>query len=224
MKESKGDFMIKAFIFDMDGVIVNSEPELVKIEIEYMANFGVEITKKDLDEFVGTNSYYMFDKLKKKYNLNKTVNELVDEVRGIYLDHIQLKENVNAIDGVIPLIKDLHNRGIKMVVASSSPVSWIEKIIGTLEIREYFQELISGDFVEDSKPAPDIFLYALDKLNVKKEEAIVIEDSENGVKAANNAGIKVIGYEGDETSNQNLSHADMVIKDFNELDLDELLK
>jgi HAD superfamily hydrolase (TIGR01509 family) len=166
----------------------------------------------------------MFDKLKKKYNLNKTVNELVDEVRGIYLDHIQLKENVNAIDGVIPLIKDLHNRGIKMVVASSSPVSWIEKIIGTLEIREYFQELISGDFVEDSKPAPDIFLYALDKLNVKKEEAIVIEDSENGVKAANNAGIKVIGYEGDETSNQNLSHADMVIKDFNELDLDELLK
>jgi len=224
MKESKGDFMIKAFIFDMDGVIVNSEPELVKIEIEYMANLGVEITKKDLDEFVGTNSYYMFDKLKKKYNLKKTVNELVDEVRGIYLDHIQLKENVNAIDGVIPLIKKLHNRGIKMVVASSSPVSWIEKIIETLEIREYFQELISGDFVEDSKPAPDIFLYALDKLNVKKEEAIVIEDSENGVKAANNAGIKVIGYEGDETSNQNLSYADMVIKDFNELDLDELLK
>ncbi|NBI05540.1 HAD family hydrolase [Senegalia massiliensis] len=216
--------MIKAFIFDMDGVIVNSEPELVKIEIEYMANFGVEITKKDLDEFVGTNSYYMFDKLKKKYNLNKTVNELVDEVRGIYLDHIQLKENVNAINGVIPLIKDLHNKGIKMVVASSSPVSWIEKIIETLEIREYFQELISGDFVKDSKPAPDIFLYALDKLKVKKEEAIVIEDSENGVKAANNAGIKVIGYEGDETSNQNLSHADMVIKDFNELDLDELLK
>lgn len=224
MKESKGDFMIKAFIFDMDGVIVNSEPELVKIEIEYMVNFGVEITKKDLDEFVGTNSYYMFDKLKKKYNLNKTVNELVDEVRGIYLDHIQLKENVNAINGVIPLIKDLHNKGIKMVVASSSPVSWIEKIIETLEIREYFQELISGDFVKDSKPAPDIFLYALDKLKVKKEEAIVIEDSENGVKAANNAGIKVIGYEGDETSNQNLSHADMVIKDFNELDLDELLK
>lgn len=216
--------MIKAFIFDMDGVIVNSEPELVKIEIEYMANFGVEITKKDLDEFVGTNSYYMFDKLKKKYNLNKTVNELVDEVRGIYLDHIQLKENVNAINGVIPLIKDLHNKGIKMVVASSSPVSWIQKIIETLEIREYFQELISGDFVKDSKPAPDIFLYALDKLKVKKEEAIVIEDSENGVKAANNAGIKVIGYEGDETSNQNLSHADMVIKDFNELDLDELLK
>lgn len=216
--------MIKAVIFDMDGVIVNSEPELVKIEIEYMKNLGVTITKTDLDEFVGTNSYYMFNKLRNKHNLNKTVDELVDEVRGIYLDHIQLKENVNAIDGVIDLIKELKNRGIKMVVASSSPVSWIEKIIDTLEIRDSFEELISGDFVDKSKPEPDIFLYALDKLNVKNDEAIVIEDSENGVTAANRAGIKVIGYKGDETSNQDLSHADKVIKDFEELDLDELLK
>ncbi|MGO1368855.1 MAG: HAD family hydrolase [Senegalia sp. (in: firmicutes)] len=216
--------MIKAIIFDMDGVIVNSEPELIKIEIEYMKNLGVTITKSDLDEFVGTNSYYMFNKLKNKYNLNKTVDEIVDEVRAIYLDHIQSKENVNAIKGVINLIRELKNRGIRMVVASSSPVSWIEKTIDTLEIRDCFEELISGDFVKESKPQPDIFLYALDKLNIKNDEAIVIEDSENGVTASKRAGIKVIGYMGDESSNQDLSHADIVIKNFDEINLDELLK
>lgn len=216
--------MIKAVIFDMDGVIVDSEPELVKVEIEYMADHGVKITKEDIDEFVGTNSYYMWRILKDRYNLDKSVEDLVQENREKYMEHIQNPDNVKPVPGVIELIKSLHEKGIKMVVASSSPVSWIEKIIDTLELRDYFEFLISGDYVENSKPDPDIFLFALDKLGVDNKEALVIEDSTNGVKAAIAANIKVIGYKGDETSNQDLSMADRVIKSFDEIDLEELLK
>jgi len=215
--------MIKAVIFDMDGVIVDSEPELVKVEIEYMKDNGVKIVKEDIDEFVGTNSYYMWGQLKERYNLNKSVEDLVRENREKYLSHIQNPKNVKAVPGVIKLIKALHENGIKMVVASSSPVSWIEKIIDTLDIRDYFQFLISGDYVENSKPDPDIFLFALDKLGVDNKEALVIEDSTNGVKAAIAANIKVIGYKGDETSNQDLSMADKVIKSFDEIDLSKLI-
>lgn len=214
--------MIKSVIFDMDGVIVDSEPELVKVEIDYMKGHGIEITKKDIDEFVGTNSYFMWTKLKERYNMKKSVEDLVQENREKYLEHIEKPHNVNAIPGVLDLIKELHKRGVKMVVASSSPITWIEKIIDTLEIRHYFDFLISGDYVENSKPDPDIFLFALDKLKVNNNEAIVIEDSTNGVKAAKRANIKVIGYKGDETSNQDLSMADKVIKSFNELDIDNL--
>ena len=214
--------MLKAVIFDMDGVIVDSEPELVKVEIKYMAEHGIKITKEDIDEFVGTNSYYMWRILKKRYNLDKSVEDLVRENRERYLEHISNPENITAIPGVINLIKSLHKKGIKMVVASSSPVSWIEQIIDTLDIRKYFEFLISGDYVDNSKPDPDIFLYALDKLKVDKEEALVFEDSTNGVKAAKAAEIKVIGYKGDETSNQDLNMADKVIKSFYEIDSNKL--
>ncbi|MBS4538869.1 HAD family phosphatase [Clostridium sp. D2Q-11] len=215
--------MIKAVIFDMDGVIVDSEPELVKVEIEYMKDNGVKIVKEDIDEFVGTNSYYMWGELKERYNLNKSVEDLVTENREKYLQHIQNSKNVKSVPGVIELIKALDENGIKMVVASSSPVSWIEKIIDTLDIRDYFQFLISGDYVENSKPDPDIFLFALDKLGVDNKEALVIEDSTNGVKAAIAANIKVIGYKGDETSNQDLSMADKIIKSFDEIELSKLI-
>ncbi|MGH4051964.1 MAG: HAD family hydrolase [Clostridium sp.] len=210
--------MLKAVIFDMDGVIIDSEPTHMKLENETYKKLGIEVTEDEHHSFVGSTSHYMWESLKNKYNLNQTLDELIGYDRSKYFKYLNSDEcEITLIYGVKELIKDFHENGIKLAVASSSPLNVIMTIVKKFQIEEYIEVFVTGDYVKRSKPEPDIFLFALKKLGVSPDNCIVIEDSHNGVLAAKKAGMKCVGINSDAAGNQDISMADLVINSFKEV-------
>lgn len=210
--------MLKAVIFDMDGVIIDSEPTHIKLEKETFKKLGIEVKGDEHQAFVGTTSYYMWEDLKNKYTLNQTLEELVENDRSIYFKYLNSDEcEITLIDGVKELIEDLHENGVNLAIASSSPLNVIKAIAKKFQIEEYFKVFVTGDYVKKSKPEPDIFIFASEKLGVSPENCVVIEDSHNGVRAAKKAGMKCVGINSDVEGRQDISMADLVINSFKEV-------
>lgn len=215
--------MLKAVIFDMDGVIIDSEPTHMKLENETYKKLGIEVTEEEHRSFVGATSYYMWEALKNKYKLNQTLEELIEYERNKYFEHLNSDEcEIILIAGVKELIKDLHENGVNLAIASSSPLNVIEAIAKKFQIEEYFKVFVTGDYVKKSKPEPDIFIFASEKLGVNPDDCVVIEDSHNGVCAAKKAGMKCIGINSDATGRQDISMADLVINSFKEVNYRKL--
>lgn len=215
--------VFEAVIFDMDGVLIDSETLHIQLEEDIFKEIGANISFEEHISFVGTTSHYMWEYVKNKCNVPFTVEELVEMDRKRYFDYISKHDDaVKPIVGVDELVKELHKRNMRLAVASSSPIDVIEIVVKRLKLENYFDELVSGDFVKRSKPYPDIFLYAAEKLNVAPERCIVIEDSNKGVLAAKSAGMKVVGFINPNSGNQDISMADMEIRSFSELDYEKL--
>ncbi|MGV8981328.1 HAD family hydrolase [Clostridium sp.] len=210
--------MLKAVIFDMDGVIIDSEPTHMKLENETYKKLGIEVTEEEHHSFVGATSNYMWEALKNKHKLNQTLEELIEYDRNKYFKHLNSDEcEIMLIDGVKELIQELHKNGVKLAIASSSPLDVIDAIAKKFNIQEYFEVFVTGDYVKRSKPEPDIFIFAAEKLGVSVENCVVIEDSHNGVLAAKKAGMKCVGINSDLEGTQDISMADLVINNFKEV-------
>lgn len=210
--------MIKAVIFDMDGVLIDSEPLHLKFAMELFKTIGVEMSFQEYSKFIGTTSYHMWNKIINDYKLKYTIEELTEMERNGFYEFLSSPDMyIEPIKYIPELLKDLKENDYKIAVASSSPMRLIEFILDKLNIRKYFDSLVTGDFVERSKPEPDIFLYAAKKLEVSPEECVVIEDSHNGVLAAKKAGMKCIGYRNVNSGNQDIKEADIIIDSFGEI-------
>lgn len=217
--------MLKAVIFDMDGVLIDSEPDHYRIENELLKKLGVKIDSAEHEKFCGTTTYYMWKTVKEKYNLKESIKELVKADRTSYMRYLNdFPERIHAIDGVKELIQNLYENNIAIALASSSPLDAVKSIINSLNIGKYFKVLVNGDEVKKSKPAPDIFLAAADKVGVKPCECLVVEDSGNGIKAAKKADMKCIGYKNIHSGRQNISDADIIIDSFSNISFDDILK
>ncbi|MCI5501215.1 MAG: GNAT family N-acetyltransferase [Lachnospiraceae bacterium] len=205
--------MLKAVIFDMDGVIIDSEPQHARAGIDVLKRHGVDIDKNYLEQFIGSSTRKMAEKSISDFSLNITADELLAELERAKKEYA-VKEGYIAVPGVKELIIKLYQAGIHMAIASSSSTAEISDVVKSLGIRKYFDKLISSSNVENPKPAPDIFLLTLSKLGVNAKEAIVIEDSDHGVKAAKAAGIACIGYINPNSGNQSLKDADVLLESF----------
>lgn len=215
--------VFEAVIFDMDGVLIDSEPLHLELEEEIFKEIGANVSLEEHNSFVGTTSHYMWEYVINKYNIPHTVDELVEMDRKRYFEYILKHDDaVKPIEGVDELVKELYSKKMRLAVASSSPIEVIKLVVKRLKLESYFDELVSGDFVKRSKPYPDIFLYASEKLNVVPEKCIVIEDSNNGVMAAKSAGMKVVGFINPNSGNQDINMADVVIRSFSELNYEKL--
>lgn len=213
--------MIKAVIFDMDGVIVDSEPMHIAAEKQVLLKYGVKITTDELRTYTGTTAEFEFTDLVRKYKLDTTVEELFREKETILFK--LLEEKTQPIEGVIQLIKSLKNHGFKLGIASSGHRKLVDYFLQKLKIERFFDSVVCAEDISRSKPDPEIFLKSANALRVEPRECIVIEDSTLGVEAAKLAGTKCVGYRNPNSGNQNLSRADLVIDDFTELDIQELI-
>jgi HAD superfamily hydrolase (TIGR01509 family) len=221
-KHDNGLTMRKCVIFDMDGVIINSEPIHVASEKDLFDSLGVHITQTEHDSFIGTTSTIMWRRIKKNYGLAQTIPELITLERAYYLKYLEREQDLKPVAGVVKLITKLKAHDFLLSVASSSPHSQIDLILDRFDLRAYFRAVVSGDDVENGKPHPDIFLKTARLLNVLPEKCIVIEDSYNGVTAAVKAKMKCIGFKNPHSGNQDLSKADKVITSFAEVLISEL--
>lgn len=202
--------MIKAFIFDMDGVIIDSEPLHFESDKKVLKDYNIEITHNELIDYVGVTNSQMWSELIEKYSLTAKLEELLEK-QDIYKKHLFGEGELEAIAGIKELIDDLRKNGISIGLASSSSRDFIELILKNLKLYEAFDIIVSGEEVSNSKPSPDIFLKAAELLNVHPSQCMVLEDSGHGVKAAKSAGMKCIAYRNPNSGSQDLSLSDIVI-------------
>lgn len=210
---------MKAVIFDMDGVIINSEPLHHKVEREIVEELGGKLSDEEVASFVGTTDYNMWSKIKKKFNLELSVEELIEMKKERFMKEI---DEIQLVPNFIDFMLSLYKKGYLMAIASSNNRKIVDTIVNKFQLYKYMKFIISGEEVKRSKPDPEIFLTAAKKMNVTPSDCIVIEDATNGVKAAKAAGMKCIGLKNTDTGKQDLSEADLIIENFNELSLDTL--
>lgn len=214
--------MIKTVIFDMDGVIVDTEPVHHYAYNEHFKQLNIEITPEIYASFTGNSTKNIFEKLKAHFNLEQDVQTLVETKRNLFNDAFDKKEDLYLLDGVEDLIKELHQKGMQLVLASSSAKVTINRIFNRFNLHQYFTHIVSGEDFPKSKPHPAIFEHAAFLSETPRENCIVIEDSTNGILAAKAAGIYCIGYDSVNSKMQDYSNADEVISHFNELSFDRI--
>jgi len=215
-----GGKMIKGLIFDMDGVIVDSEYIFEQVEKEMFDYYGIPYDSKEMMGFVGRTVVDFWAYFLGKYPCaGLTLDDAIEEHTKRYLEAIQKEDNFVTIAGVKELMTVCHRADIRMVVASSSKKIIVKTIIDRFGLDEYVMGYVAGDMVEKGKPNPEIFLKASQLIGVEPEACVVIEDSQNGIKAAKAAGMYAVGFNQDDLSSQDLSEADLIINKMDELRL-----
>ena len=210
--------MISAVIFDMDGVLVDSEPYQFSAFQQLFHEYGVELTKESFNG-IGRTAKENIELLMKKWRVKGDLQQLFEKREEIYRQLI--KDNIKPMKGAVSLINRL-GEGHRLAVASSSARKNIDFILSSLKIKGKFDAIVGGDEVKKGKPAPDIFVKAAEKLNVEPSSCVVIEDAERGVMAAKAAGMACIAVPNQYTEDQDFSMADKVIRSLAEFSLDKL--
>lgn len=214
----KGGYtMITTIIFDMDGVLINSEPLHYKIWQQVFAEHGLEIDFEHYKGCIGSTNRRLLELILEGYGRDFSDDPtLVQRFREIKNEYMRTT-GIPVIKGVPEVLAALKEKGYRLAVASSSPQDYIELCTGTAGISGYFDVLFSGERVAHPKPAPDVFLAAADRMNAKPEECLVVEDSENGSRAARAAEMKCMGFRNPDSGDQNLEAADRIFDSFDRL-------
>ncbi len=203
--------MDKGFIFDMDGVIIDSEPLYVRVEQEMFHDLGLTVAPKKHLAFTGIPIQDMWDSLKTEFSLDIDAEQQAALVNERLMEILRVPANVKAIEGVVPLLRELTRLNFRVGLASSSPRAQIDLILDSLGISSFFLRTVSGDEVQNGKPAPDCFLRCVTGLGADPHKTFVLEDSTNGVLAARAAGLRAIGFADPATAGQDLRQADLVV-------------
>jgi HAD superfamily hydrolase (TIGR01509 family) len=214
--------MINAVIFDLDGVLIDSEPLHCKADTRLLRELGADPPANYFDRFTGWTDATMWEAIKNDYHITKSIEEIMKMQIPIKLNLLH-EGNYNAIPGIVELLGEIKTAHLPIAIASSSPKLFIEAVVEKIGIGQYFNILLSGEEIERSKPEPDIFLKAAGLLNVNPSECLVVEDSKSGTIAAKKAGMKCIGYQNFNSGNQDLSNADFIVSDIREIDLKKMM-
>ena len=212
--------MIQTVIFDMDGVIIDSESVYFKIDKQMFDELNIAVSFEEQCSYVGTSSQNMWDSIIRKHSLTDQPDMLMRKEYNLYMEHLANANDLQPIEGVRELINNLHEHNFKLVLASSSRMEAIDIVLNKFKLSEFFTIKVSGSELTHSKPHPEIFQRAAELIKSEPKECIVIEDSKNGVTAAKAAGMKCIGFLNPSSGDQNLANADMVIRSFKELNAD----
>jgi beta-phosphoglucomutase-like phosphatase (HAD superfamily) len=201
---------IKAVLFDMDGVLLDSEPLHDAINLQILRELGVEADSSVTDPFVGRTSEALWGALKEQLLLSESI-EVLTERQWAYVIRALPDSGIEASEGLHDLLTYIEEHSIRATIASSSRGAFVEAVLEHLGIARYFEGYTCGVDIVHSKPAPDIFLLAAEKLGVLPSECLVIEDSSAGVRAGKAAGMYTVGYVNPTSEGQDVSAADVMV-------------
>ena len=209
--------MLKAVLFDMDGVIVDTEPLHRKAYHQMFDDVNIKVDSVLYESYTGQSTINICKRIVDHFGLKETPEHLVSLKRKHYQYLFNNDDELALIDGVLDLIKDYHANGVNLVVASSASMLGINQIFERFDLNQYFSAKFSGADLSKSKPHPEIFIKAAESTGYSKSECMVIEDSTNGIKAAHAAGIFCAGFKSVHSSGQDYTLANMVVEHFNEI-------
>jgi HAD superfamily hydrolase (TIGR01509 family) len=212
----------KAVIFDMDGVIIDSEPFYQEVQINLFQKMGITVPPEEYNTFIGAGMREMWNMIKFSRNLTQPIEELIKLNNNVLLEYFKKSASLAPTLNFTNFLASVQAAGMKTAVASSTTKPIIEIILKKLEVYHLFDIIVSGDEVENGKPAPDIFVETATRLNVKPSDCIAVEDSFNGVKAANAAGMYCLGYHNPNSGSQDISAADEIINSFSNINIEDL--
>ena len=183
---------IKAFIFDLDGVLTDTAEYHFRAWKRMADEEGIPFTREDNEKLRGVSRRASLELILKGRELpEEKMQELMDRKNRYYRESIESISEKDLLPGALPLLRKLRSRQYRLALASASKNA--PKVIEGLGIASCFDVIADGGSVEKSKPAPDLFLYTADKLGVEPEFCIVVEDAEAGIEAAQAAGMATIG-------------------------------
>jgi HAD superfamily hydrolase (TIGR01509 family) len=209
-----GEKMIEAVIFDLDGVLVDSEPLQFEAYAEILAGFGKTLTREDfIENWIGQGR--LAEHLR-RYDIEAPVEDVRRAKNELYLKFVQ--DRMKLRPGVEGLVRRL-SREMPVALASSAHPDSVNAVLERFGLRPYFTVVLTSADVSNNKPDPEIYLRASEMLGVPPAGCLVFEDSRPGVLAAKKAGMMVIALPHDFTLHQDLSAADLVICDLRNLRL-----
>lgn len=209
--------MIKGIIFDCDGVLLDSEPIFTTATEMMMKERGIDFDMSRLGDSYGITVRHFCQLVLKVY---PELGDLETFIRDYYeyCDRLLMSDDLVPMKGLQDFVRTQRARGMKMAIASSSPRYYVRHKINLFGISDCFDLIVCADDVTRSKPDPQVYLIATERLKEKKEDLIVIEDAPNGIASARAAGLYVVGFKGSEL-NQDTSEADEEVYRFEDIQI-----
>jgi len=214
--------MLKAVLFDMDGVIVDTEPLHHKAYKMMFDDVGISVTDTMYRSFTGQSTRSICEFLCTHFELSLEPIVLEKCKRAHFTKLFFEDPDLQLLDGVEDLIKNYHSNGLTLVVASSASMFTINNVMKRFNLDPYFKDKLSGADLKASKPHPEIFINAAKAAGVSSSECFVIEDSTNGIIAAKEANIFCIAYKSVHSKDQDYSRADLLVSDYKDITFDKI--
>jgi beta-phosphoglucomutase len=211
---------VKACIFDLDGVIVDTAKYHYLAWKELAKGLGFDFSEKDNERLKGVSRMRSLDillEIGKKNIDEETKYKYAEQKNNRYLEYILKMTPQEILPGVVNFLNHLREQNIKIALGSASKNAIT--ILNQIKLKHYFDVIIDGTKVKNAKPNPEVFLKGAEQLNLKPEQCIVFEDAEAGVEAALNGGFYCIGIGNSEI----LGKADLVINNFNHINIEHLI-
>lgn len=208
----------------MDGVIVDTEPLHKKAYFKMFDDNGIAVDDALYATFTGASTQRVCETLKQKFSLDVSWEVMAQTKRNYFKYFFDNDPDFDLIPGVKPLIQHYFENGITLVLASSAHMNTINWVFEKFDLDRYFSAKISGADLRESKPHPEIFELASKMSGQNRDNCMVIEDSTNGIKSANSAGIFCVAYASAHSKMQDYSTADLLVYDFEELQLEKIIK
>lgn len=201
--------MYKGIIFDIDGVLVNSEKFYMERRMDFFKSINIKPGSSDINDFVGSNATKIWEVLVPEDSQKR------ERLKKIYLTEYEQNNPIDfekyANEDLKFVIESLYDSNIKVSIASAGSVKNIEKFINDTGVKKYLDFYLSGEELKENKPDPEIYIKASDKMNIKRESLLVVEDSVLGIKSAKRAGLKVVALKPQDNYSVDQSEADLII-------------
>lgn len=215
--------VIEAIIFDMDGTLFDSERLHFWAYQSVLEQHGVKFTEEQYNHFTGMTDLLIANAVIERYGLSVLPDALISMKEQAFFRMLE-QCDVKLLPGVVETLDAVRALNLKLAVASSSMRQTIESVLKILKIHEQFHSIAAGDEVTNSKPAPDIYLLAADRLGVSPAACIAFEDSQNGVNAATSAGIYCVAIPQSSTARQDFSLSSLKLSRMDEVDLQTIIQ
>jgi HAD superfamily hydrolase (TIGR01509 family) len=215
----------RALLFDFDGLILDTETPDYEVWCSIYREHGFELPSEEWGKIIGGYGISSFDAAEHLSKLSRGQLDSVSLRDRHRSESHALTLSQQVMPGVRDYLREAKALGLKLAIASSSPHDWVDTHARRLGVFDFFDRVICADDVGvgRTKPNPDLFLLALDQLKVRANEAIVFEDSPNGVRAARSAGIFVVAVPNSVTSQLSIENANLTLRSLTDLSLRELL-